>query len=774
MDNENIDLCSVAKNYHERFGCNVLALEYKRPTGDWKRFEKEKQTIQDIEGMRWEKATGIGIVCGINDLCALDFDKVENEEAIAQLVEDLGLHLQYGWIVQSGSGNGFHVWFYLRGNREKLYQLYGKEAGVIKLKPQLTGDSEPYDHMEIRIKDCQTAAPPSLHESGQRYRFLNRDNSGVIAEIQVDKLIDVVKKHCILPEVKDKALPGMGKQNPVKKRELNRYEEKKLFDSIAYLSVNLPQGSYEEWLRIGMGLASLGESGRKYFIELSLKNPHYKDTETTINKKFDSFLRDYDGRTTVGSIFYIAKEMGMKKEEAVFWFLGEDGKLQLVRSKFIEFLTDNGFYRWYPGKEAIFVRLVGKIVEEVYISHIQDFVFDYIRNVLPDPVEPGITRAMLENAVMKSVNTYFGENFLRCIHATDLTFQKDTAEAMYFYYSNCFVEVTAARITQKPYTELSDCIWKDAIMQRQFIQGPAENDFRNFVLNICGKDEKRFEAFMSMYGYMLHHYKIPSLTKAVILIDEKLSSGAVGGTGKSIIGNSFKYFRKWQFEDGKNFDFRKGFPFQKTEIGDQVLFFNDIGKGFDFERLFNLITDDWTIEKKHRPAINIRKEDAPKIIIATNYMIKGSEESHMRRQYVFALADHYGAKRQPINDFGKEFFGAEWNEADWSAFDNFGMECAQLFLRKGLINIDFDSVTVKRLAADTDGDFAEFITDRDMTEPNKKKALLESFQQSYPGHDKLTLNTFSKWVEHFARHYGYEYDKNKKIDGDRAYFLAKK
>ncbi len=774
MDNKLFDLRAEAKRYHETLGCNVLALENKKPVGEWKQFMSVKQSLEDIETLRWDKATGIGFVCGVNDLCALDFDKVQNEDSIAALVEDLGLGINYEWAAQSGSGNGFHIWLRLQGDRGPLYSIYGKEAGVIKLKPKPVNDDVPYQHLEVRLRDCQTAVPPSLHESGQRYRFLNKTGGGIMAVVSIEKLIEVIRKHCILPE-EMKTVPAPRTAMKKKgKHEFNRYTEKRLSNAVNHLAASLPPDCYDEWFSIGMGLASLGETGRRYFLELSLKNPNYHDTEVFLNDKFNGFLRDYDGRTTLGTVFHIAKKYGMKEAEVVFWFLDEDSKIQLIRNKFIEFLTSNGFFRWYPAKESIFVRLVGNIVEEVFICHIQDFVLDYIRNVLPDPVEPGITRGMLENAILRSVNTYFGENFLRSLPTLDLEFQKDSAASMYFFYSNCFVEVTPSGIMRKPYTELCGCIWKETIMQRVFEPGPSEGDFSKFISNICGSDAERVEAFKSMYGYMLHHFKIPSLTKAVILIDEKLSSGAAGGTGKSIIGNSFKYFRKWQFEDGKNFDFKKGFPFQKTEIGDQVLFFNDIGRYFDFEKLFNLITDDWTIEKKHRQAISIRKEDAPKIIIASNYMVKGSEESHMRRQYIFALADFYGAKRQPVQDFGKEFFGDDWLDEDWRAFDNFGLECAQLFLQKGLIEINFDTVIVKRLAAETDGDFAEFIADQDWSEPIVKKELLEKFQSAYPGHEKMMLNTFSKWVERYAKFYGYEYDKDRKVKGERVYFLNKR
>lgn len=768
----NKSLKETALEYFNRNGCNVLALNKKMPLGNWRRWNTDRQTAEDILAMDWDVATGIGIVSGINNVCVLDFDKVIDENAIAELAVELGLEMPYSWSVKSGSGKGFHLWMKLKGDEAALFDMYGKEAGVIKLRPKATESGEPYEHLEIRIRDCQTVAPPSMHESGRKYIFLEGQEPNGMAEVDAKQIVSAMKKFCVMPENVRKEINSSLKKNSLKIKVMNRYEEKKVHDAIKFLV--LVKLAYDEWFTIGMGLASLGEVGRKYFLELSLQNEFYKDSEAEVNKKFDGMRKDYDGRINLGSVFHIATVKGMKFVEEKFWFLDRSGNLLLVRNLFIDFLSNNGFYRWYPGKESIFIRKVGNIVDEVYISHIQDFVFDYIRNVLPDPVEVGVSRSMLLNAMLKAVNTYFGENFLRSFPPVELDFQRDTAEYMNFYYSNCYVQVSATSIVRKPYQDMSGCIWKESMLPRAFERRSSGGDFREFIFNICGRNDNRFEAFMSMYGYMLHHFKIPSLTKAVILTDEKSSSVAAGGTGKSIIGGSLKYFRKWQFEDGKNFDFRKGFPFQKVEIGDQVLFFNDIGKGFDFERLFNLITDDWTIEKKHRPAISINKEDAPKIIIATNHMVRGSDESHERRQYVFALADFYGAKRQPKDDFEKEFFGDEWEERDWCAFDNFGMECAQLFLKRGLISVDFETIKEKRLAAETHDDFVEFIKDVDLSEPIKKKNLLEMFKDSYPGHDYLKQNSLSKWVEKYAEFYGFYYDKELKFGNDRFYQLIVK
>ena len=58
--------------------------------------------------------------------------------------------------------------------------------------------------------------------------------------------------------------------------------------------------------------------------------------------------------------------------------------------------------------------------------------------------------------------------------------------------------------------------------------------------------------------------------------------------------------------DGKNFRFDKSFPFQSVNPDTQIMFFDDVNKKFGFEKLFSIITEGITIEKKNKkiPKIN--------------------------------------------------------------------------------------------------------------------------------------------------------------------------
>ena len=67
--------------------------------------------------------------------------------------------------------------------------------------------------------------------------------------------------------------------------------------------------SYDDWLRVGMALASLGERGREYYHVCSSKYPSYKRQET--DRKFDSCLRSR-GNITIGTFFKICEDYGIR------------------------------------------------------------------------------------------------------------------------------------------------------------------------------------------------------------------------------------------------------------------------------------------------------------------------------------------------------------------------------------------------------------------------------------------------------------------------------
>ena len=177
----------LAKAYKKNYGFNVLPVQGKRPTIVWENWQIIEQSENDIESLGWDDTiTGIGGICGINDLRNLDFDKVVNEKIVEMILNELGLTTKYEWIVRSGSQAGFHIWLKVRES-EMLHKSLNGPKSVYRLKLKEDGFC---DHIELRWNKSQTILPYSQHESGNKYSFLYNDPIKPPIEVEPNVLLE--------------------------------------------------------------------------------------------------------------------------------------------------------------------------------------------------------------------------------------------------------------------------------------------------------------------------------------------------------------------------------------------------------------------------------------------------------------------------------------------------------------------------------------------------------------------------------------------------------
>ena len=101
--------------------------------------------------------------------------------------------------------------------------------------------------------------------------------------------------------------PPVQKVDKINLKKIGSEELKFVSSAIEYLKEKLE--GYEDWMNCGFALASLGEAGREFFIELS-DNPNYDDSLDDINSKFDNFIETRTGEITLATLFKIAKNYG--------------------------------------------------------------------------------------------------------------------------------------------------------------------------------------------------------------------------------------------------------------------------------------------------------------------------------------------------------------------------------------------------------------------------------------------------------------------------------
>ena len=276
-------------------------------------------------------------------------------------------------------------------------------------------------------------------------------------------------------------------------------------------------------------------------------------------------------------------------------------------------------------------------------------------------------------------------------------------------------------------------------------------------------DDKRTKSMESTIGFLMHGHKNLSYCPAVILNDEVISDNPEGGTGKGIFMNALGHMKKLVTIDGKAFAFEKSFAYQLVSADTQILCFDDVKKYFDFERLFSVVTEGLTLEKKNKDAIKIPFSKSPKIAITTNYAIKGSGNSFSRRKWELELFQHYNKAYTPQDEFGRLFFG-DWDDDEWCVFDNYMIECLQLYLGEGLVESEFVNLKIRQLSASTSHDFIEWCGILEGQEENQKLSvgikihkneLYFDFIGEYPDYgpkSKMTISRqrFYKWLHDYG------------------------
>ena len=745
----------LAKVYNSKFGFNVLPVRGKRPTIAWENWQLIEQNVNDIEDLGWnEKITGIGGICGINDLRNLDFDKVtdnpngKGENIIKMFSKRLGLGVNYNWIVKSGSGTGFHIWVKVRDSETLSKRLNGPKS-VYRLNLKEEGLC---DHIELRWSSSQTILPYSKHDSGKMYSFFYEDPKEAPKEVDAEILLECLEEFCDLE--KENEVLAVGKRT----FEPAGFDQEKLDSAIEFLGTGLPCNCYEEWYRLGFGLVTIGEEGRKYFLKLSLSNPNYHDSEFAINKKFDDLLKKYDGRITLGSVYHIAEKYGWQKPFVKFWYI-ENDKTKISKQNFKRFLEENGFCKLQLEHGYILLKVSKNIVREVEIFNIKDFVIDYLKRV-DDEYFSDSPKAKVIDAVIKGASQHFVNSFLEFLETRELEFLRDTKDNGFLFFANCFVEVNKAKVEVKRYEELEGYIWDKQVIQKRFEVKNKESEFERFIRNICEADEQRILSIRSAIGYLLHNYKDSTNAKAIIFLDEKLSDGAYGRSGKGLVAQAIGKLRKTVRLDGRNFNFSKSFSFQSVTLDTAIIEFNDVTKKFNFDKLFSIITDDITVEKKNQNEIIIPFHQSPKIIISTNYTIEGSDDSTIDRQFIIEFSDHYNKSHRPIDEFGHRFFD-EWSNNEWNYFLNYMVGCMQLYLNRGLVQCTHVNLEKKKLIDATSEEFAEYFEALDFSVEHNRKILMENFKKEYDDFEELKLTKFTRWLKEAGRIKSYRVSERK-------------
>ncbi len=495
--------------------------------------------------------------------------------------------------------------------------------------------------------------------------------------------------------------------------------------------------------------------GTKYYEDEERVNQIRQKLRRGIPKKEISYQLQGSGIDS-DVIEAVIEKVEEENTKTIFWSKSDKGSIKIDHLLFKNFLEDSGFYKYFPegSKNYIFVRLTNNLIDHTSEKEIKDYVLTY----LLDMDDVSVYNYFADNT------RFFKEEFLSLLSTIEIYFIEDTKSSSYIYYRNCAVKVTKDSIKTIDYLDLGGYVWKDHVIDRNFTICDVTDqcNFRTFIQNVCSKDQSRIKSMDSTIGFLLHGFKNLSFCPAVIFNDEVISDNPEGGTGKGLIISALGKMKKVVTIDGKLFDFQKSFAYQLVSADTQILCFDDVKKYFEFERLFSLITEGLTLEKKNKDAIKIPLSKSPKIAITTNYAIKGAGNSFERRKWELELHQHYNKAYTPLDEFGKLMF-TDWDDVDWCEFDNFMLGCLQNYLDTGLVKTEHINLNVRKLSAETCHEFIEWcglIGEEDSYNIPTDKRLYKNdlyyrFIDEYPDYGpraKMTISRtrFYKWLTAYA------------------------
>jgi hypothetical protein len=446
----------------------------------------------------------------------------------------------------------------------------------------------------------------------------------------------------------------------------------------------------------------------------------------------------------------------------IFWqYKAQTNTMQIIACDLYKFLSINGFKYHTLGETGVQkpVEVEGKFIILRKMTDIKKFTIDAIKHADEDLELTPSDQDLIINALVTKKELFHEENLLFLEEYNPLIV-KDTKEVSYVFFKNNYCEITKDEIKVKPYSELNGAIYYSQVIDFYIddtilISDYMSSDFYDFIELICSDsvfdiNEKAVKSLMSIIGYLMHTHKNPAINKAVILMDADNRINPDGRTGKTLLAQAIGKIRKIAFEDGKWFKFNDKFSFSLVNWETQIIVMDDVSKSFDFEKFFPAITSGITVEEKFVNKYRIPPELSPKIIVTTNYTIKGEGESHKGRKIEFELSHHFTADHGPEQEYGCRFFD-DWEKQDWEQFYQFMMTCIQVYLQNGIIEPPKVNVNLKRLLQEVGPDFITVMDENViLNQRYDKKEIFEIYTSKYPYQVGITQRTFTSWVKLYA------------------------
>lgn len=453
-----------------------------------------------------------------------------------------------------------------------------------------------------------------------------------------------------------------------------------------------------------------------------------------------------------------------------FWEINEKGLPKILNAKLLGFIESQGFAIARTSEtDHILVRMRDNrmsMATEVQVDQI-------IKSSLLDKNELKVFEVYV-----RGMGSFVSPRKFNLLKSVELVNDRDTYDSSNFFFKNCICKVTKSGLTIENYENLELPIWENRILKQSYYNpnNGTMGQFEKFCRNITGGSDVRFHGLKTILGYLLHRNKERGEAKVIILYDEKMGQNnqAHGGTGKTLLSQALAKCREVELFNGKEIKAGSWFNNQRVQLTTDVIVYDDLNKEISLEYFYSMITQGIEVEKKRKDAFYIELEDSPKIMISSNYPVKGpGGSSDIRRRHEFELSNYYDASFTPEMEFGNRFFGNAWGQEEWSKFFYFMMTCEQQYLLHGLVEVEPINLNKAKLIDASCQEFVEFANKYvEFNEWQDKRVFETLFQELHPEIEVRSPHIFRKWLWSFAKTNSALFDQ--KSSGGNYLFRIKK
>ena len=436
----------------------------------------------------------------------------------------------------------------------------------------------------------------------------------------------------------------------------------------------------------------------------------------------------------------------------IFWDIDDKGKIHISFYRFDLYLKNKGISKYFQDTES---------AEFDFITKDDNFINWIDTKRIKDLVKKDLVkRGYIDVWDMMAANPkFFSSEYLSMLDTIDVDYKKDDKNTSFVYYKNKVVKTTKNAIELIDYKNMDALVWEKQVIDRDFVnKDESDGIFKTFIWKVSGENKERYYSLKSVLGYLLHSYQNDAKPKAIIFNDEMLSDDVPnGGSGKGLIHKAIAKLKNVVVEDGKKFDPKGQFAYQKVKRDTQIFLMDDVSKNFVFENLFSIVTEGMTVEKKGQDPFQIPFNESPKLSITTNYTVKGDGASFYRRVFEVEIANYFNDNHTPEDEFGHQFFSG-WSIDEWQRFDNFMVRCIQYFLKNGLVESKKVNLEQRKLKNNLGSEFIEFMQSKEFTTFRMcRKAFRDDFHKQYPSVAKFnTPQKFNKKVKEYCDFYDLE------------------